>query len=458
MQGAGMGTAARDRRASKGVYSNQFSFRQRHRDATLQLQAHYRGDKARRKVRDLKASITLQRAYRGYHVRKDLDAIIFGWAAYDNVVTTLKQYVQDTPGLDIHGLFDDLDVDEGGDFTLYELQKFFLAHPALALDGTAAEALVYHIDSGRDGMVSKREFLRAFNNHKEKVGKIKRKWEQHEAFKRKKASDYHKREYEKAKIQAEKLKASLATQNKHERYNIDQMTKYKKMVNRHREKHAKSIVSKKKRLLSGHVSYRDESVIVMDKHASRTRRAKEAAIQRLRDANAGVYDESIFFPVPPNSGSPQSLSPRNRRVGDSRSREMSTASTVVHSLPPPEDERASTADNIRLFNTWKPLRDEKGHQFWQNVRTKEVAWTLPTGSLIQGMDDGWSSGYNPRLRYVPVFDEIPSKQWNSRDRRAKVKNTPVSINTLTVLTDDILSVGSIKFCSDNGRKLFVGKF
>jgi hypothetical protein len=34
----------------------------------------------------------------------------------------------------------------------------------------------------------------------------------------------------------------------------------------------------------------------------------------------------------------------------------------------------------------------------------------------------------------------------------------VSANSLTVLTDDILSVGSIKFYSDKGRNLFVGNF
>ena len=380
MQGAGMSSAARDRRSSNSSYANQFSFRQRHRDATLRLQAHYRGDKARREVRNIKASITLQRAYRGYNVRKDLDAVIFGWAAYDNVVTTLKQYVKDTPGLDMHGLFGDLDVDEGGDFTLYELQKFFAAHPALALDGASAEALVYHIDSGRDGMVSKREFLRAFNNHKEKVGKIKKKWEQHEAFKRKKASDFHKREYEKAKEHAEKLKESLSAQDKHERYNIDQMTKYKNMVNRHHEKHKTLIVKKKKRLLSGHVSYRDESVLVMDQHASRTRRAKHAAIQRLRDANAissGDFGEQIFYPVPPDYGSPPSVSPRNRRASELRSREMSASVLDAPLAAPSEDGRESLAADVRFFNTWKPLRNDKGEQFWQNISTKEVAWTLP---------------------------------------------------------------------------------
>lgn len=420
-----------DKRSRSSIY------RQRHRDATVRLQSHYRGDKARKEVRQLRASIALQRVVRGYNVRKDLDAVIFGWAAYDNVVTTLKNHVKNTPGMDVHQLFSDLDVDEGGDFSLYELQKFFTMHPTLQLDSTAAEALMYHIDSGRDGKVSKREFLRAFFNHKAQVGKIKKKWEQHEELKRRRASDFHRQEYQKAKDHAERLKTSADHLDKATKFNVDQMTKYKKLVSKHSAKHKDMMARKKKRILSGHASYREEMLVARQSYARKSRRNKEAAIQRLRDANATTQYE----PSRPLYGYPSATSPRNRRIVPS-----SPATSVASSNSGP------LSDNPRLINTWKPVYDDKRRKFWQNVTTKEVAWSLPTGSTIDGMNGSYGRGH--RLNYAPVFKEISSESWKFRNRSKKVKSTPKSLTKLTVLTDDMLSVSSIKYFANKGRNLF----
>ena len=120
---------------------------------------------------------------------KKVDSIIFGYGAFDHAVTTLKQYIKVTPGMDVHKLFnEELDVDQDGCMSLMELQMFFQRHPKLQMTDLEAQALMYHIDPNRDSTVSLKEFMHAFNNHKKLVGKISKNWERHQALKRKSAS------------------------------------------------------------------------------------------------------------------------------------------------------------------------------------------------------------------------------------------------------------------------------
>ena len=64
----------------------------------------------------------MQAYVRGWLVRRHLDEVIFGWAAYDHAVRELKSFCEEN-SLTMHQLFDELDIDQNGTLVINKLES-----------------------------------------------------------------------------------------------------------------------------------------------------------------------------------------------------------------------------------------------------------------------------------------------------------------------------------------------
>jgi len=148
-----------------------YAVRERHKIATLRVQAVFRGNVGRKKAGQLRSCRLMQAYVRGWLVRRHLDEVIFGWAAYDHAVRELKSFCEEN-SLTMHQLFDELDIDQNGTLVIEELQQFIIDHPALDLDQDEITALAYHLDNNQDHQIGIKEFVHSMLKHEKKNWKI----------------------------------------------------------------------------------------------------------------------------------------------------------------------------------------------------------------------------------------------------------------------------------------------
>ena len=420
-----------------------YRVRERHKIATLRVQAVFRGNVGRKKTNELFAARKIEAYIRGWRVRKELNKVVFGWAAYDYAVTQLKKHCKEK-NMSIHALFDDLDIDEDGSIQLEELQQFLITHPALDLDDDEIKALVYHLDHNQDHDIGMKEFVHSMLKHEKKVGKIKAKWEQHQLLKRKKASDAHLLQMERNQKHAKEIKLKLESEAKEIKFNLKQRSHYRTLVRQHHEEFHASEIRKQKRLLNGHKSYRQEAELNHRNHRTHIQGAKELALDKLRSANMREHTGFSFNPSSKSSTPKRSL-PSSPRGPPSQRR------------PSPRMLRnAHLKDIQRLSKSWKKVAGQNGEEFYQNVRTHEVAWEIPKNDVlydpnVRSEHNIWSDNAAPD--FEAVFDTLSSSEWKQtkskqRGRKLNSKNSFMEQNEQEWLDDSVLGISSLRFDSD----------
>lgn len=419
----------------------------------------------------------MQAYVRGWLVRRHLDEVIFGWAAYDHAVRELKSFCEEN-SLTMHQLFDELDIDQNGTLVIEELQQFIIDHPALDLDQDEITALAYHLDNNHDHQIGIKEFVHSMLKHEKKLENIKARWNKHQNLKRKRASDYHIEQMRSNREHAEGIRNRSLAKNKELRLNLKQKSHFRELVRQHREEFEASKIRKQKRLLDGHLTYRQEAEIRHQNHFTIIRSAKSRALEALRLSNrlehAGFAatnhsintnsseqshfsdDHSDYYlkqqldgtyckeriPTSPKERRPQRKpSPRN-----SKNKKNPNQLTAVQ----------------RKAKFWKECIGDNGQMFYQNIVTKESAWVVPKNGVLydpaMDMDDLWGTMATPDFQ--AIFNTLPSKTWNKRrsmeregGRSPKKKEEWKSGEELAAISDDVLGISSLRFDEEKEKWL-----
>ena len=452
-----------------------YAARERHKVASLRVQAVFRGNKGRRTALQLKATRMIQAQVRGWRVRRHLDQVVFGWAAYDHAVTVLKTYCQEK-NKTMHELFDEFDIDKDQSITIEEVQQFFIEHPAIDLDKDEIQALAYHLDHNQNHVVDLKEFVHSMQNHEKKLRNIQLRWEKHQKLKRRRASDYERIQMRRDRQHVLELQTKADASNMNLRLNLARMSQFRKLVSKHREDHLENKIRKQKRLLDGHLTYRQEAKIKYKRHHSKIRRAKAQAMDALRVANMNAHAGG--------EGS-DSDSDRNGRYGIrsnghnngtgnygnygrpfvspiQTSPTHSTHST--HSTPnspkgrpqqnkSPRNRKMHLSNIQRKSKTWKQIKGDDDQVFYQNIVTHEVEWEMPPQGIL----------YDPKVKHHPgmgntaftpdfetIFDTLPSNKWRGREKQGKPNRDQwnMSGEELEKISNGVLEISSLRFAQD----------
>ena len=442
-------------RIEKGESKNKFlpyAVRERHKVASLRVQAVFRGNKGRRTALQLKATRMIQAQVRGWRVRRHLDQVVFGWAAYDHAVTALKTYCQET-NKTMHELFDEFDIDKDQGITIEEVQQFFIEHPAIDLDKDEIQALAYHLDHNQNHVVDLKEFVHSMQNHEKKLRNIQLRWEKHQKLKRRRASDYERIQMRRDRQHVLELQTKADASNMNIRLNLARMSQFRKLVSKHREDHLENKIRKQKRLLDGHLTYRQEAEIKYKRHHSKIRRAKAQAMDALRIANMNAHAGG--------EGS-DSDSDRNGRYGTrSNGHNNGTGSYGNYGRPKgrplqnksPRNRKMHLSDMQRKSKTWKQIKGDNDQVFYQNIVTHEVEWEMPPHGIL----------YDPKVEHHPgmgntaftpdfetIFDTLPSNKWRGREKQNKPDRDQwnMSGEELEKISNGVLKISSLRFAQD----------
>lgn len=429
-----------------------FIVRERHRVATLRVQSVFRGNRGRMKAHRARAIRLIQAFIRGWRVRHHLDEVIFGWAAYDHAVKTLKQFAKEN-NLSLHELFKEIDIDGDQNIQVEELQQFFAEHPALDLDKDELSALAYHLDHNRDHNVGLQEFVHSMVKHDKKIKNIQDRWEKHQRLKRKRASDY-----ERARMEEQRKHAlavhSKASSNSQLKLNLAKMAKFRKHVKTHREQHMEDQIRKQRRLMDGHLTYRQEAEIQYRKHQHHVQTAKADAIEALRLANMKEHIEK-------RSRSNNSVSGLDSFSSNSRNTSIPSSPVSPSSRKSFRSQNGSSpkSRHIRLSQyhqyqrkakSWEKIIGDNNQVFYQNIITKEVKWEIPRKGFLYEKDH--ESTYLDTIvpEFEAVFDTLTSDKWRRTQIRGHKKRDNqddwnMSGEELEQLSNDILKISSLRY-------------
>jgi len=423
-----------------------YAVRERHKISCLRVQAVFRGNRGRKKASEKRSCIIIQAYIRGWRVRRHLDEVVFGWATYDYAVQQLKKHCKDN-NMTLHQLFDELDIDQDETIAIEELQQFFIDHPSLNLDKDEITALVYHLDHNQDHNIGLKEFIHSMLKHDKKLEKIKNRWEKHQALKRKRASDFQLMEMKRNRehVQAIQNKANSASSEL--RLNLAQMSHFRKMVRKHREEHEQSKIRKQRRLLDGHLTYRQEAEINHRRYHVHIRSAKSRALEALRVSNRREHNELGPTQTKTTTRSPsqqqQPTSPKGRRPRRGK--------------PSPRNKNVQLSNMQRKAKSWKKIFGDNGEPFYQNIVTLEVEWDIPKNGVLydpamEMQEHLWGDCAAPDFQ--AVFENLPSKTWYKKASNKRRKNTNewnMSGEELEALSDGVLGISSLRFDQDKDR-------